>query len=29
MIIGCTKKLQDEMGIMTQKSSIEEKELFS
>ena len=29
MIIGCTKKLQDEIGVMSQKSSIEEKELFS
>lgn len=29
MIIGCTKKLQDEMGVTAQKSSVEEKELFS
>jgi len=29
VIIGCTKKLQDEMGVMLQKSRVEENELFS
>lgn len=29
MIIGCTKKLQDEIGIMSQKSSVDGNELFS
>ena len=29
MIIGCTKRLQDEMGVIAQKSGSEEKELFS
>ncbi|AGF57835.1 hypothetical protein B0P06_003856 [Clostridium saccharoperbutylacetonicum] len=29
MIIGCTKKLQDEIEPITQKRGIEEKELFS
>ena len=29
MLIGCTKKLQDEMRAMAQKSGSEEKELFS
>jgi len=29
MIIGCTKKLQDEMGVMIQKSEAQEEDLFS
>lgn len=29
MIIGCTKKLQDEIGLVTQKNRVEESELFS
>lgn len=29
MIIGCTKKLQDEMEVIIQKNGMEEKELFS
>lgn len=28
MIIGCTKKLQDEIGLITQKNRMEENELF-